>query len=141
MAMAERDGFEDDADRAGLRDVARHLVESWNRGDSAAFGRLFTPTAEYVTGAGRRVRGRQAIEGLLPITAPATRISLAGRPEARCGSRSGELEFDWSGADAAGRVRRGRITCACIREGPGWLIEALRNDEATDVADSRGRPR
>ena len=45
----------------------------------------------------------------------------------------------WSAADAGNGPRHGSITCTCIRQGSGWLIEALHNDETGGIAESRGR--
>ena len=49
---------------AELDDLAERLVDSWNRGDGRAFAALFTPAAEYVSGAGDRIGGREAISPL-----------------------------------------------------------------------------
>ena len=138
--MAQQNGIEADADPTDLSSLARRLVDSWNRGDARAFACLFTPAAEYVTGAGERIRGRQAISALLDKAAPAAHVMVVGQPVVRCDARSGEVTFMWSGAADGGGPRRGSITCACIRRGSGWLIEALHNNEAGDVAASRGNP-
>lgn len=138
--MAGQYGNPADASLAELKAVARLLVDSWNRGDAEAFGRLFTPVAEYVTGTGERIRGRQAIAELLGKAAPATQVSFAGEPVAVCDAGSGELRFMWSSADASVVPRRGTITCTCTRHGHGWLIEALHNDETGNVGESRGSP-
>ena len=138
--MAQQNGIEADADPTDLSSLARILVDSWNRGDARAFACLFTPAAEYVTGAGERIRGRKAISALLDKAAPAAHVSVVGQPVVRCDARSAEVTFMWSGAADGGGPRRGRITCACIRRGSGWLIEALHNNEAGDVAASRGNP-
>ena len=138
--MAEQYGNPADASLAELKAVARLLVDSWNRRDAEAFGKLFTPLAEYVSGAGERIRGRQAIAELLGKAAPATQVSLAGEPVGVCDAGSGELRFMWSSADTSGVPRHGTITCACTRQGRGWLIEALHNDETGNVEESRGSP-
>ena len=138
--MAQQNGIEADADPTDLSSLARRLVDSWNRGDARAFACLFTPAAEYVTGAGERIRGRQAISALLYKAAPAAHVMVVGQPVVRCDARSAEVTLRWSGAADGGGPRRGSITCACIRRGSGWLIEALHNNEAGDVAASRGNP-
>jgi SnoaL-like domain len=76
--MAQQNGIEADADPAELSNLARLLVDSWNRGDARAFACLFTPAAEYVTGAGERIRGRKAISALLDKAAPAAHVSVVG---------------------------------------------------------------
>ena len=117
-----------------LSNLARRLVDSWNRGDGRAFASLFTPAAEYVTGAGERIRGREAISALLDRVAPAAQVSVVGQPVVRRDAGSAEVTFTWSSADAGGGPRHGSITCACIRQGSGWLIEVLNNNEAGDAA-------
>ena len=114
---------------AELDDLAQRLVDSWNRGDGRVFAALFTPAAEYVSGAGDRIRGREAISALLDKAALVAPVSVVGQPAVKCDTRSAEVTFNWSGADAGGGPRHGRIRCACIREGSGWLIEALDNTE------------
>lgn len=108
-----------------LDNLAQRLVDSWNRGDGRAFAALFTPAAEYVTGAGERIRGRAAISALVDKAAPVARVSVVGQPAVRCDAGSGEITLMWSSGS-----RRGRITCTCVRQGSGWLIEALNNNEA-----------
>lgn len=73
-AMAERNGFETDADAAELSLFARRLV-----------GCLFTPAAEYVTGAGERIRGREAISALLDRVAAAAQVTAQQRAWRRRG--------------------------------------------------------
>jgi uncharacterized protein (TIGR02246 family) len=138
--MAEQARPQPDADLAALIDVARLLVDSWNRADVQAFAGLFTPTAEYVTGVGARLVGRQAIARLLEGTAPPP-VALVGQPVATCHAASGDLRFAWSIARIGGAPRRGSIECACIRHGSRWLIKALQNTEAGDSAESRGSAR
>jgi ketosteroid isomerase-like protein len=116
-----------------LRDLARLLIESWNRGDASAFAGLFTPDAEYVTGTGARVRGRQAIAALVQQT-PRPLVCLVGEPEVGCDSRKGQLRFAWSAVQGPGAARHGRISCACIRHEFGWLLDALQNVEDGSVA-------
>jgi hypothetical protein len=71
-------GIEADTGPAELSTLARLLVESWNRRDARAFARLFTPAAEYVTGAGIHIRGREAISALLDKAGPATQVECRG---------------------------------------------------------------
>lgn len=115
---------------AALVRFARLLVESWNRRDAQAFAGLFTPVAEYVTGAGQRIAGRQAIARLLETGTPAAQVRVVGQPIVECDAGLGKLSFRWSTVEAAGVARHGTITCTCSRHEAGWLIEALHNDEA-----------
>lgn len=110
-----------------LDDLARRLVDAWNRGDARAWASLFTLTAKYVTGTGGSLHGRDAISSLLET--PGAQVSIVGQPEVRCDARFGEVTFMWSSADAKGTQRHGRITCACMRDGSNWLVESLENNE------------
>ena len=116
------------ADPTELSGLVHRLVDAWNEGDGRAFAALFTPAAEYVTGAGERIRGREAIAALLQEAPPAARVSVIGQPAIKCDATSGEITFAWSAGP-----RRGRIRCACVRHGSCWLIDSLHNNE--DGAD------
>ena len=121
-------GFET-ADPAELSSLVNRLVDAWNQGDARAFAALFTPSAEYVTGAGEPIRGREAIAALVDRAVSAGQVSVVpGGPTLKCDATSGEITFAWSAGP-----RRGRITCACVRHESRWLIEALHNNE--DGAD------
>lgn len=129
-----------DTDPVALRDLARLVVDAWNRGDARAFASLFTPAAEYVTGAGERLRGRQAISNLVARASPAAQVTMVDEPLAECDAGLGRLGFAWSAPEPNGVPRRGSITCACVRHEGGWLIESLRNEEAGAVGETRGGP-
>jgi hypothetical protein len=122
-----------------LRDLARLLVDSWNRGDAQGFASLFTLDAEYVAGSGERLRGREAISQLVgPV--PGSHVCLAGEASVECDGTRGQLRFAWSMCPESGLSRRGRISCTCLRDESGWLIEALQNLEDRSVGKSGGRP-
>jgi protein-S-isoprenylcysteine O-methyltransferase Ste14 len=120
-------------------DVVRELVRAWNRGDTRSFAALFAPHAEYVTGAGRHVRGREGIAALLEGAGQP--IVTAGAPFIETGGPVATARFAWSTAGDRGRPRRGTIRCALTRHGAGWLIESLRNDEETSEAGRAGHER
>lgn len=138
--MAEQDVTDAHARSTQLLDLARRLIDAWNRGDSCAFASLFTPAAEYVTAAGERLRGRQAISQLLEKAAPPPQVRVVGEPIVECDTRFGRLSFAWSIVEASGPARRGRIACVCVRQESAWLIEALHNDDAGPVVETRGSP-
>lgn len=135
--MAAQDAADADSRATELRDLARQLVDSWNRRDSQAFAGLFTTGAEYVTGAGERFQGRQAIAQLLEKAAPAPRVRLVVGPVVESHTRQGKVHFEWSTVEASAVARHGRITCTCVRHGSAWLIEALRNVDVEPPGDSR----
>lgn len=59
-----RPGVDTTDDMSSIATVLQNLVRDWDRRDVAAFGRAFTPSATYATGAGREARGRPAIRDL-----------------------------------------------------------------------------
>jgi uncharacterized protein (TIGR02246 family) len=105
----------------------RRLVAAWNRGDAHAFGRAFTRSATYVTGAGRIVRGRAAIAAL--VTQPTGRVKIASEVEVRRWRGAVRARFGWRLTGPSGSVRGGVITCTLAREGTSWLIQRLTNKE------------
>lgn len=123
-----------------LRDLARFLVESWNRSDAQAFAALFSPAAEYVTGAGARIRGPEAISRLIEEAARAAQVTLVDEPFVESDGRRGQFSFAWSAAEPKGGARRGTIRCSCVRHNGGWLIDSLHNDEAGSVGETWGSP-
>jgi hypothetical protein len=127
-----------DRGAVALAEVARRLVDAWNRGDAQAFAGLFTAGGTYVAGSGERFRGRPAIAQLVEEAAPGARVTLVGDPVAGGDGRPGQLEFAWSAAERSGLTRRGRIACTCVRGEDGWLVALLRNDEAGSSADTGG---
>jgi hypothetical protein len=120
-----------------LAQLVRLLVDTWNRRDALAFANLFAPHADYVTGAGERLSGREAISRLVDEAVPVVHVS---RVEASVEGDPGlgSVSFSWVAAEGSGRARRGTITCACVRTAGGWLIESLRNSEAESAPESRG---
>lgn len=49
------------ADISGIRQLIDGMTSSWNAGDGAAYGELFTRNCDYVTFNGERLRGRDAV--------------------------------------------------------------------------------
>jgi uncharacterized protein (TIGR02246 family) len=107
----------------------RRLVDAWNRGDAEAFAERFAPDATYTTGAGQSVRGRAGISALV---AGGARVALVDGPSVEREGATARGRFGWTTAgDHVGAVRRGTITCTLVRHGGSWLVESLRNEEAT----------
>jgi uncharacterized protein DUF4440 len=112
-----------------IASLVHPLVEAWNRRDAPSFAGLFTPSAEYVTGASVRVRGREAIGELVRGAEAGVNVTVLGAPSSDGGSDAGTLTFRWSAAGPGGPERQGRITCAVVRSGDRWLIDRLENRE------------
>jgi uncharacterized protein (TIGR02246 family) len=103
------------------------LVAAWNRGDARAFGGAFARSAVYVTGAGRTVRGRASIAAL--VGQAVGRIRIEGRVEVHRRAGGALARFGWRSPGPRGSARGGTITCTLAREGTGWLIRRLTNEE------------
>ncbi len=121
----------------GILDTLRRLVDAWNRGDTQAFADVFSPAAEYVTGGGVLVRGREGIAALAEAAERGLRVSVVEGPSVEYTGTAARARFSWVTSGPAGAGRRGAITCTLARHGTRWLIEALHNEE---LGESRGRP-
>ena len=110
---------------AEIHELLESLVDSWNRGDGAAFASLFAPDADYVTGDGEWLHGRRAIEDLMGSTKAGARASLRGTASIRVLGAVATAVFRWGTADAGGVV-----TCVVVRGVDGrWLIDRFQNTD------------
>jgi uncharacterized protein (TIGR02246 family) len=122
-----------------VAEAIRRLVDAWNRRDADAFGSAFTPTAEYVTGAGQHIRGRESIAALVDRNRDQPRLSVVEGPFVDHGGTTAKVRFAWVTAGDARVSRRGTIACTLVWHGKGWLIDALHNEESGGARDSRTR--
>jgi len=120
-----------------VEDALLRLVVAWNRRDAQAFGGAFAPAAEYVTGAGQHIRGRERIAALLDGPGDGSTVAVVDGPSIEHGETTARARFGWSIAGDAGRSRRGTITCVLARHGTGWLIETLHNEESSEPMQER----
>ena len=116
-------------DERAIGDLVRDLIDAWNRCDAEAFAALFAPSADYVTGAGERVHGRDGIADLVRQGAPGSAASMTGPPAIGLDGPAATVRFGWATTEPNERKREGIITCTLTRQGARWLIEALRNQE------------
>ena len=72
-------------DEEAVRQVVNGFVDTWNRHDMEAFGRLFAPDADFVNVAGDWWKGRQAIQerhayahGTIPANTPGDQARYYG---------------------------------------------------------------
>jgi uncharacterized protein (TIGR02246 family) len=89
--------------RAGESALLHRLVEAWNRRDGTAFAALFRLHADYVTGEGRWLRGRQAIRELVERAEPGPAVSMEGDPAIRTSGRVSAATFRWAAPGPDGR--------------------------------------
>ncbi|KDN22939.1 SgcJ/EcaC family oxidoreductase [Amycolatopsis rifamycinica] len=131
---------------ADVRDVLGRLVDAWNSGDAAAYGRLFTEDADYVTYFGRNLPGRETIEGSHralfegPLKGSKLTGSLGGeakvrfvRPDVAVVVVGGGSSL--TGSEVADAGRESTVSFVLVREEGEWLITAFQN---TRVSDPRG---
>jgi len=105
------------------------LIGAWNRRDVSAFAELFTADADYVTGAGSWLRGRQAIADLLSTADSPPRVRVEGMASVRELGSASSLIFRWVTEDGVEPRRRGVMTCLLVQGGAGWQISRLQNTD------------
>jgi uncharacterized protein (TIGR02246 family) len=123
------------ADEA-IRELVARLVAAWNSGDMRAFASLFTTDASYITGQGRWLKGREAIEEEFStsqgkrsaVTINDTRIKLL-TPYVALVHHTWEMAGSTNQEAGGAPLRSGIITQVLIREGERWLIAALQNTD------------
>jgi uncharacterized protein (TIGR02246 family) len=131
---------------ADVRAVLDRLTEAWNAGDAAAYGRLFTEDADYVTFFGMNFPGREAIESShrALFEGPLKGSTLTGRLGAEAKVRFVRPDVavvlvgggsSLTGADVPDEGRESTVTFVLVREDGDWLITAFQN---TRVSDPRG---
>ncbi|WP_284742003.1 SgcJ/EcaC family oxidoreductase [Amycolatopsis sp. RTGN1] len=131
---------------ADVRAVLGRLTEAWNSADAAAYGRLFTEDADYVTFFGLNFPGREAIESShrALFEGPLKGSKLTGqlgasakvrfvRPDVAVVVVGGGSSV--SGADTADEGRESTVSFVLVQEDGEWLITAFQN---TRVSDPRG---
>ena len=117
-------------DEREIEDLVRGLIDAWNNCDAERFASLFVPSAEYVTGQGQCVCGRDSIAELVRQASAGSPVSLVEGPSIECDGAAGTVRFGWATAAQGALARRGTIACALVRQEAGWLIEALHNTAA-----------
>jgi uncharacterized protein (TIGR02246 family) len=129
-----------------VRAVLGRLTEAWNSADAAAYGRLFTEDADYVTFFGLNFPGREAIESShrTLFEGPLKGSKLTGqlgaaakvrfvRPDVAVVVVGGGSSL--TGADNADEGRDSTVSFVLVQEDGEWLITAFQN---TRVSDPRG---
>jgi uncharacterized protein (TIGR02246 family) len=114
---------------AQVKALIGRLVDAWNRGDADGFAGMFAPHAEYVTGQGQRIWGREGIAELVRQAGPGSQVVVLGGASVECDGNAGKARFSWATADQGTATRHGVTTCTLIRENTRWMIETLRTEE------------
>lgn len=112
------------------------LVAAWNTRDAEAFADLFVAHADYVTGDGHRLHGREAIGQLIDPASPAPgTASILGPSSIRLyGPTTAVANFRWSMTSPEGSTSRGVVTCVVAKRGDEWTIESLHNTDMHEPA-------
>ncbi len=109
--------------------LIRSLVDAWNRRDPAGFAGHFAPSAEYVTGRGEHIAGRDRIADLIRGQSGISEIVVVGPVQVSTSSRSARVKFEWASGEARQAARHGTILCCVVWTGREWLIDRLTNNE------------
>lgn len=131
---------------ADVRAVLDRLAQAWNEGDAAAYGRLFTEDADYVTFFGLNTPGRKQIEEMhrMLFEGPLKGSTLTGRLGAEAKVRFVRPDVavavvgggsSLSGGETPDEGRETTVTFVLVQEDGEWLITAFQN---TRVSDPRG---
>jgi uncharacterized protein (TIGR02246 family) len=128
---------------ADVRAVLGRLTQAWNEGDAAAYGRLFTEDADYVTFFGLNMPGRAQIENghRALFEGPLKGSKLTGRldvetkvrfvrPDVAIAVTGGGSSL--TGADTTDDGRASTVSFVLVREDGEWLITAFQNTRVSD---------
>ena len=110
--------------------LIRSLVGAWTRRDPAGFAGHFAPSAEYITGRGERIAGRDRIADLVRGQSGWSKIVVVGPIEVSTSSRLARVKFTSASGEARQSARQGTIFCVVVWTGREWLIDRLTNNEA-----------
>lgn len=124
-------------------EVLATLATAWNEGDAAAYGRLFTEDADYVTFFGMNVPGREAIEA-------GHRALFEGPLKgSKLGGETGEVKVRFVRPDVAivvadggsslesGDFRASTVTYVLVRDNGEWRVASFQNTRVSDPAAAR----
>jgi uncharacterized protein (TIGR02246 family) len=128
---------------ADVRAVLGRLTQAWNDGDAAAYGRLFTEDADYVTFFGLNMPGRARIEDghRALFEGPLKGSKLTGRldvgtkvrfvrPDVAIAVAGGGSSL--TGADTTDDGRASTVSFVLVQEDGEWLITAFQNTRVSD---------
>jgi uncharacterized protein (TIGR02246 family) len=117
------------ASKADVERLIHALAAAWNHGDVGKFASFFTARAQYLTGEGRLICGREEIEGLVSGNRRTSAIAIEDIIVVDVSHKEARASFRWEGRDALRNRRRGTISCIVVKHHDQWLIDDLRNVE------------
>ncbi|MEV4104468.1 SgcJ/EcaC family oxidoreductase [Nonomuraea sp. NPDC049649] len=116
---------------AEIRDLLDRVYETWNAGDAAAYARLFTEDADYITYFGATMKGRQAIEeGHRKLFTMPIKLESRGEPAIRTLGDGVALIIATGGSTVDGAPDPGRdsiLTYTAVRTPEGWRFASFQN--------------
>ncbi|MFD5094080.1 SgcJ/EcaC family oxidoreductase [Amycolatopsis thailandensis] len=124
--------------------VLGRLTDAWNDGDAAAYARLFTEDADYVTFFGMNMPGRALIESshraLFEGLMKGSKLVPGGeeptvrfiRPDVAIVVSGGGSSL--SGADKPEPGRESTLTYVLVEEPEGWRVASFQNTRVSDPA-------
>ncbi len=131
--------------RAEVLAVLGKLADAWNDGDAAAYARLFTEDADYVTFFGMNMPGRVIIEsahrslfgGLLKDS---KLVAGSEEPKVRFVRPDVAIVVSGGGSSPAGGEpepgRESTLTYVLVEESEGWRVASFQNTRVSDPAAS-----
>jgi uncharacterized protein (TIGR02246 family) len=124
-------------DRSAIVDLMQWMTESWNAGDGAAYGELFTEDCDYVAFDGTHLKGREQNarhhQALFETVLKGSRLVFEGEPQIRFLTPDiavmhamGSVLMPWQ--DRVTPKRRSKQTYVLVRGHEGcWKITAFHN--------------
>lgn len=123
--------------------VLNRLTDAWNDGDAAAYARLFTEDADYVTFFGMNMPGRVVIESAhrALFEGPLKGSKLGGggsEPKVRFVRPDVAIVVIGGGSSLTGDQpepgRTSALTYVLVEEPDGWRIASFQNTRVSDPA-------
>ncbi|MFC3453128.1 SgcJ/EcaC family oxidoreductase [Amycolatopsis speibonae] len=122
--------------------VLSRLTDAWNAGDAAAYGRLFTEDADYVTFFGMNMPGRAIIESAHKslFEGPMKGSKLvpgSGEPKVRFIRPDVAIVVSGGGSSLSGGGkpepgRESTLTYVLVEESDGWRVASFQNTRVSD---------
>jgi len=118
-----------------IRDLPRHLAESWNRHDGTAYAAVFTEDSDYIAFDGTHLKGRKQNadhhQRIFDTVLRGTRLVYENvsvrflTPDVAVMHGEGSVLMPWHATVTAGR--RSIQTYVVVRQGGVWRIAAFQN--------------
>ncbi|KZB85444.1 SgcJ/EcaC family oxidoreductase [Amycolatopsis regifaucium] len=129
--------------RTAVLAVLSELAQAWNDGDAAAYARLFTEDADYVTFFGVNMPGRALIESAHrslfegPLKGSKL-VDGGGEPKVRFIRPDVAIVVAGGGSSQADDKpepgRESTLTYVLVKESDGWRVASFQNTRVSDPA-------